>query len=304
VNLLPFPGPHGPGGPAQPPPPRSWPAAPQPQPAPASVERPPGIKRPPRTPGLHSTPADPPGPGSRSRCSARSRTLNRAHTPPRTAGRLQLGYRCRPGGPPSPPPSPPLTGPRSFTATPAGQLTAAAGYPPPTRSSIPVAGPRRDHPDRSSPTRTRRRKKPSGSITNQPHARRYGRYGGHQPGTRRPASGCRGFVSSTSAGRTVEAPRSVLPTSKGTLRLNRHHGPHPAQADRWARPGHGRVRPAAARPPRCRRPAGAAPWKNNARTSPRPLSPGRVRRGFPKHPGHAWAPPPMSLKHPAGPAPG
>ena len=122
------------------------------------------------------------------------------HTP-RTAGRLQLGHRRRQV--PASPLQPAAHRPRPFATTPAAS-SRNRRIPATDKIVIPAAA--RQGPPRSvSPTPTGAGN-PSGSITisHTPPLRRYADI----TGTHRPASGCRGFVSSTSAG-SRSKPRSV-----------------------------------------------------------------------------------------------
>jgi hypothetical protein len=120
---------------------------------------------------------------------------------PRAASCLQLGHRCRQV--PASPLQPAAHRPRPFAAA-AAASSRSRRIPATDKIVVPVAA--GQGPPRSvSPTRTGAGN-PSGSITisHMPPLRRYADI----TGTRRPASGCRGFVSSTSAG-SRSKPRSV-----------------------------------------------------------------------------------------------
>ena len=120
---------------------------------------------------------------------------------PHTAGCLQLSYRRRQMT--ASPLQPAAHRSRSFAAAPAAS-SRSRRIPATDKIVIPAAAGQR--PPRSvSSTRTGAGN-PSGSITisHTPPLRRYAEI----TGTRRPASGCRGFVSSTSAG-SQSKPRSV-----------------------------------------------------------------------------------------------
>ena len=89
-----------------------------------------------------------------------------------------------------------------------------------------------------------------------------------------------------------------LPLRQGHPRLNSRKGPHPRPGRPVGPPGHGRGRPAAARPPAGRRPA--PPLGKGAPTPPGPYLPAGFGAGFLTS-APAWAPPPVSLNSP-GPA--
>ena len=141
---------------------------------------------------------------------------------------------------------------------------------------VPVAATPAIHQDRCHPPGTAAGK-PSGSTTTShtPPPRRYA----DTTGTRRPANGCRGFVSSTSAG-SRSKPRSLSPTLSRRPRLDPPEAARPGRRRPVDLADHRLLRPALARPRPRRRPAAALA----AALPAGPPDPGPGPARVPQHP--------------------